>query len=67
MQIVCINNNGTKYLQVQESHYEISSDGKARQKRRVVKNLGPLSRFDDGQPDFLTRLRTSFTWIPVIL
>jgi hypothetical protein len=60
MQIVCTNNNGTKYLQVQESHYEISSDGKARQKRRVVKNLGPLSRFDDGQPGFLTRLRVSF-------
>jgi transposase len=60
MQIVCTNNNGTKYLQVQESHYEISSDGKARQKRRVVKNLGPLSRFDDGHPDFLTRLRVSF-------
>jgi transposase len=60
MQIVCTNNNGTKYLQVQESHYEISSDGKTRQKRHAVKNLGPLSRFDDGQPDFLTRLRASF-------
>jgi transposase len=60
MQIVCTNNNGIKYLQVQESHYEISADGKARQKRRVVKNLGPLSRFDDGQPEFLSRLRASF-------
>jgi hypothetical protein len=60
MQIVCTNNNGTKYLQVLESHYEISSDGKARQKKRVVKNLGPLARFDDGQPDFLARLRASF-------
>jgi transposase len=60
MQIVCTNNNGTKYLQVQESRYEISSDGKARQKKRVVKNLGPLARFDDGQPDFLARLRASF-------
>jgi transposase len=60
MQIVCTNNNGTKYLQVHESHYEISSDGKMRQKKRVVKNLGPLSRFDDGQPNFLIRLRTSF-------
>jgi transposase len=60
MQIVCTNNNGTKYLQVHESYYEISSDGKGRQKKRVVKNLGPLSRFDDGQPDFLPRLRASF-------
>ena len=59
MQIVCSNNNGIKYLQVQESHYEVSG-GKARQRRRVVKNLGPLSRFDDGKPDFLRRLRESF-------
>ena len=59
MQIVCTNNNGTKYLQVQESRYEMS-EGKARQKRHVVRNLGPLSRFDDGQPDFLERLRESF-------
>jgi transposase len=36
------------------------SEGKARQKRRVVKNLGPLSRFDDGLPDFIGRLRASF-------
>ena len=58
MQIVCTNNNGISYLQVQESHYEISG-GKSRQRRRVVKNLGPLSRFDDGEPDFLNRLRAS--------
>ena len=59
MQIVCTNNNGIKYLQVQESRYEMW-EGKARQKRHVVRNLGPLSRFDDGQPDFLERLRESF-------
>ena len=58
-QIVCTDNNGTKYLQVQESRYE-TTNGKTRQKRRVLKNLGPLSRFDDGEPDFLYRLRASF-------
>jgi hypothetical protein len=35
-------------------------DGTAKQKKRVVKNLGPLSRFDDGQPNFVKRLRQSF-------
>jgi transposase len=59
MQIVCTSNNGIPYLQVQESQYEIV-EGKGRQRRRVVKNLGPLSRFDDGEPDFLNRLRASF-------
>jgi transposase len=59
MQIVCSNNNGTKYLQVQESYYD-SSSGAGRQRKRVVRNLGPLKRFDDGKPDFLYRLRSSF-------
>ena len=59
MHICCISNNGIRYLQVQESYYQ-AIDGKPKQHKRVIKNLGPLSRFDDGQPDFLYRLRTSF-------
>jgi transposase len=59
MQIVCTTNNGKKYLQVQESHYE-TVNGTARQRRCVVMNIGPLSRFDDGKPDYLKRLRESF-------
>jgi transposase len=59
MQIVCTTNNGKKYLQVQESHYE-TTNGVSRQRRRVVMNIGPLARFDDGKPDYLKRLRKSF-------
>ncbi len=36
-------------------------------RRRVVRNIGPLSRFDDGEPDYLLRLRESFaTGTPLI-
>jgi len=59
MQIVCSTNNGKKYLQVLESYYETTEHG-TRQRKRVVMNVGPLSRFDDGAPDYLARLRRSF-------
>jgi transposase len=52
MHIVCLKNHGIDYLQVQES-YSIRVNG-------VLKNIGPLSRFDDGKPDYLNRLRQSF-------
>jgi transposase len=59
MFIVCSNNNGTKYLQVYE-HYSVRINDTLESKKRLVLNIGPLSRFDDGQPDYLGRLRQSF-------
>ena len=59
MHICCTKNNGIDYLQVQESYYE-SINGKSKQRKRVIKNLGPLSRFDDGEPNYIYRLRASF-------
>jgi transposase len=59
MHIACVNNHGIPYLQVMES-YSIKEDGIYKSRKRVVKNLGPLSRFDDGKPDYLKRLRHSF-------
>ena len=55
--IECVKNNGKPYLRLAESRY-VKSIG--RQKKFVIKNLGPLSKFDDGQPDFLKRLREKF-------
>ncbi len=46
MHICCTKNNGIDYLQVQESYYE-SIDGKSKQRKRVIKNLGPQT---DGKP-----------------
>lgn len=57
--IVCIKNHGIDYLQVMES-YSVRENGVLKNKKRVIRNLGPLSRFDDGKPDYLKRLRKSF-------
>jgi transposase len=59
MYIVCNNNNGTRYLQVHEYCTHIV-DGESKRGARLVRSIGPLSRFDDGRPDFLVRLRQSF-------
>ena len=59
MFIECVNNNGTDYLRMVEG-YSYSKDGLLKHKRRVIRNIGPLARFDDGKPDFLKRLRQSF-------
>ena len=55
--IECVKNNGKPYLRLAESRY-IKDIG--RQKKFVIKNLGPLSKFDDGKPDFLNRFREKF-------
>jgi transposase len=50
-------NNGTDYLRIMQSSYDKTS---GKQRKKVIKNLGPLSRFDDGEADFLPRLREKF-------
>ncbi len=40
--------------------YAVKEGGVFKSRKRVVRNLGPLSRFDDGKPDYLARLRKSF-------
>ena len=59
MFIELANNNGTKYLRIVEG-YAFTENGNTKRRRRVVRNVGPLSRFDDGKPDYLARLRRSF-------
>ena len=52
--IECVKNNGKPYLRIAESRY-VKDIG--RQKKFVIKNIGPLSKYDDGKPDFLKRFR----------
>jgi hypothetical protein len=52
-------NSGKPYLRVAES-YSIKVDGVSKNRKRTIRNIGPLARFDDGKPDFLERLRQSF-------
>ena len=60
MYIGCVKNNKKPYLNLSES-YSIRVDGSLKIRKRVIKNIGPLSRFDDGKPDYLKRLRASFS------
>lgn len=55
--IECVKNNGKPYLRLAESRYVKDIN---KQKKFVIKNLGPLSKFDDGKPEFLKRLREKF-------
>ena len=60
MHIEVANNNGTKYLKLARCHRGTNSKGKKTILKQTVLNIGPLSRYDDGQPDYLVRLRESF-------
>lgn len=53
-------NNGTRYLRLVEGYRGPNKDGKMVSKKKIIYNIGPLSRFDDGKPNYLLRLRESF-------
>ena len=60
MHIEVANNNGTRYLRLARSRRGTNAKGKRTILKDVVLNIGPLSRFDDGKPDYLERLKASF-------
>jgi len=59
MYIDCVKNSKKPYLRVAES-YSIVENGIRKNRKRTIRNIGPFSRFDDGKPDFLKRLKNSF-------
>ena len=56
----CFKNNGIPYLRICEGYRVKKDDGSFTVKRKTIKNLGALSKFDDGKPDLLARLRQQF-------
>lgn len=60
MYIDVFKNNGTEYLRLRESYRTKTDEGKVAIRKRTICNIGPLSKFDDGQPNYLERLRESF-------
>ena len=60
MFIECFTNNGKPYLRLARSVRVTNKAGVKVSQKQPVLNLGPLSRFDDGQPDYLDRLKKSF-------
>jgi transposase len=60
-------NNGKPYIRLVNSVRVKNSEGYTVPSKQVVLNIGPLSKFDDKQPDYLQRLRKSFkAGIPLI-
>ena len=53
------NNNGNKYIRVVES-IRVTKDGKRVTRKKTIKNIGPVSKFSDGKPDYEARLKASF-------
>ena len=51
MFIEIVQNNGNPYIRLVQSVRVINKSGYKVSQKKVIKNLGPLSRFDDGQPD----------------
>ena len=60
MYIEQFKNNGTNYLRLVNSRRSTGSGSKQTAQKRVVLNIGPLARFDDGKPHYVERLRESF-------
>lgn len=60
MYIAVFKNNGKDYLRLMESYRTKTDEGKIVVRKRIVCNIGPLSKYDDGKPDYLLRLRESF-------
>ena len=60
MFIETIKNNGKEYLRLVHAVRKPNKNGDMVSTKNVLLNIGPLDRFDDGQPDYLLRLRKSF-------
>ena len=67
MFIEVVQNNGNQYLRLVQSIRVTNKSGYKVSQKKVIKNIGPLSRFDDGQPDYVKRLKASFkSGVPLI-
>ena len=52
--------NGLDYLRLVNSIRVKNNNGYRVSQKKVVFNIGPLARFDDGQPEYVQRLKQSF-------
>lgn len=51
--------DGHRYIRISES-VRVEKNGTRVTRKKVIKNIGPVSRYDDGKPNFEQRLRDSF-------
>lgn len=60
MYVESFKNNGIPYLRLVRNDRVTNKKGVKTATKTVVLNIGPLSRYDDGQPDYVDRLKKSF-------
>ena len=60
MYVESFKNNGIDYLRLVKSIRVLNSKGIKTARKKVVYNIGPLSKFDDGKPEYVKRLKKSF-------
>ena len=61
-------NNGKEYIRVVESKSVVDpTTGKRVSRKKIIKSIGPVSKFDDGKPNYVERLKTSYeACMPII-
>lgn len=52
--------NGTDYLRLVRTITVKDENGKRGNRKKVIKTFGALSKYDDGKPEYMKRLRESF-------
>ena len=62
--IECMGPKTQKYLRICKNR---AISGTRQNQKIVIKNLGPLKKFDDGKPDFLKRFRDQFNTEGIIV
>lgn len=60
MYINLFNNNKIPYLRLVDNASKVDANGEFYKTKKVLLNLGPLSKFDDGLPHYVDRLKQSF-------
>jgi transposase len=53
-------NNGKDYLRLEKSKRVKNGTGQKVSRKTIVANIGPLEKYDDGEPGYMERLRASF-------
>ncbi len=67
MFIEVIKNNGKDYLRLVHAVRKPNKNGDMVSSKKVLLNIGPMDRYDDGLPDYIGRLRKSFkAGVPLI-
>ncbi len=60
MYVEKVKNNGKDYLRLVSNKRITNSKGTKTSTKIVEYNIGPLSKYDDGQPNYVERLKESF-------